>query len=88
MAGFSEELWYGTIRPQELDEASDSKSLLCFISDEETELRALLNDAQKRVFDRLMFSVHEYTSAARAESFSKGFRLGAGYMLDVICRDN
>jgi hypothetical protein len=88
MTGFSEELWYGTIRPQELDEASDSESLLCFISDEETELRALLNDAQKRVFDRLMFSVHEYASAARAESFSKGFRLGAGCMLDVIGRDN
>ena len=81
--GLIAELWRGNIHPAEKEGRSREKGQEKYLLAEERLLKTL-SDEQRVLFESFMTERAEFTAAAEQESFSAGFRLGVGLIMDVI----
>ena len=81
-----EELWYGNIAPCERDFKKDSvySELLGYIVKHENDLRRLLNDEGKEIFEKYIECTNEMYGISEREAFAGGFTLGARIMIEIM----
>ena len=81
-----EELWYGNISPGERDfkKGSVYSELLGYIVKHENDLRRLLNDKGKEIFEKHIECSNEMYGISEREAFVQGFTLGARIMIEIM----
>ena len=84
--GILEELWYGNISPCERDfkKGSVYSELLGYIVKHENDLRRLLNDEGKEIFEKYIECSNEMYGISEREAFVRGFTLGARTIIEVM----
>ena len=81
-----EELYYGNIEPQELNNGETTlklKKKLSKVAAGEHQFSERLSDEEKKIFSGLMEDYNELSGLGCADSFISGFRLGARLMIDI-----
>ncbi len=83
---FIEDFYYGNIDPQEMKSelTDDMKKQLKKMVKTEEQLRENLQDADKELFNTYVEQYNKLMSISNEHNFLNGFRLGAGFMGDVI----
>ena len=81
-----EELWYGNIAPCERDfkKGSVYSELLGYIVKYENDLRRLLNDDGKEIFEKYIECSNEMYGISEREACVRGFTLGARTIIEVM----
>ena len=81
-----EELWYGNIALCERDfkKGSVYSELLSYIVRHENDLRRLLNDEGKEIFEKYIECSNEMYGISEREAFVRGFTLGARTIIEVM----
>ena len=81
-----EELWYGNIAPCERDfkKGSIYSELLGYIVKHENDLRRLLNDEGKEIFEKYIECSNEMYGISEREAFVQGFTLGARIIIEIM----
>ena len=81
-----EELWYGSVRPDERDTHPDSRQnkLGGYILRHEEALVPLLSEQAKEIYEKLRENQAEYGCLSECEAFCIGFRLGARITYEVM----
>ena len=81
-----EELWHGNIAPCERDfkKGSVYSELLGYIVKHENDLRRLLNDDGKEIFEKYIECSNEMYGISEREAFVRGFTLGARTIIEVM----
>ena len=81
-----EELWYDNIAPCERDfkKGSVYSELLGYIVKHENDLRRLLNDEGKKIFEKYIECSNEMYGISEREAFVRGFTLGARTIIEVM----
>ncbi len=89
MSNIIEELYYGSIEPQELSsELSDKlKKKLNTLTEKEEQLTTKLTDEDKEMFIDYVNTYNEFLSISNSDSFISGFRLGAKFTYDTFVTD-
>ena len=84
--GILEELWYGNISPCERDfkKGSTYSELLGYIVRHENDLRRLLNDEGKEIFEKHIECSNEMYGIAEREAFVRGFTFGTRIIIEVM----
>lgn len=90
MTSIIKELWYGNICPQEngIFNTPEIKELLSYIARHQADLKVILTDKQKNLFEKMMDNRIEFDSLAEAAIFEYGFKLGAKMILAVTGERN
>lgn len=86
MGDFIEQLYLGTLDPQGLSHEQDNRlsELATQLERLEQQLSHHLQGDDLALFLRFCNLSAEFSGAERLESFTSGFRLGAGFGLDVF----
>ena len=86
MKSIRNELWHGTIVPQEdsLTNSKDMRELLGYMARHHEELEKSFTDEQKETFEKFHDCWSEYMSLAEEAIFTYAFRLGMQIALDGI----
>ena len=81
-----EEFWYGNIHPTERNIVSNSRvdKLLELVVKNEQQLIDLLSEQEQATFQELRNVQDELSGVNECESFTRGFRLGARFMLEIM----
>ena len=81
-----EEFWYGNIHPTERNIVSNSRvdKLLELVVKNEQQLIDLLSEQEQATFQVLRNVQDELSGVNECESFTRGFRLGARFMLEIM----
>lgn len=81
-----EELWHGNIAPCERDfkKGSVYSELLGYFVRHENDLRRLLNDEGKEIFEKHIECCNEMYGISEREAFVRGFTLGARTIIEVM----
>ena len=81
-----EEFWYGNIHPTERNIVSNSRvdKLLELVVKNEQQLIDLLSEQEQATFQELRNVQDELSGVHECESFTRGFRLGARFMLEIM----
>ena len=79
------ELWHGTIIPQEdsRNNSPEMKELMEYMARHHDDLLKTMPDEQKEIFEKFDDCWSEYMSLAEAAIFEYAFKLGARLMLEV-----
>ena len=86
MPGFIEDFYYGNIEPQQMNssiEGNISKKLKSLVEKEELLDKELKNEI-KECFDNYKDSYNEFLNICCLDSFTSGFKLGAGFAYDIF----
>ena len=86
MKGTIEELWHGSIIPQE-DSRTNSpemKELLSYMARHHEDLEKSFTDEQKEIFEKFHDCWSEYASLAEEAIFAYAFKLGGRLMLEML----
>ena len=83
---FIEDFYYGNIDPQEMKSelTEDIKKQLKKMVETEDQLRENLKDTDKELFNTYVDQYNKLMSISNEHNFINGFRLGVGFMRDVI----
>ena len=83
---FIEDFYYGNIDPQEMKSelTDDIKKQLNKLVKTEERLREKLKGEDKELFNTYVEQYNKLMSISNEHNFINGFRLGAGFMGDVI----
>lgn len=86
MKGTIEELWQGSIAPQEncRVNSKEMQELLGYISRHHSDLEKSLTDEQKVIFEKFHDCWSEYASLSETAIFEYAFKLGARLMLETV----
>ncbi len=89
MDNIIEQLYLGTLNPQSLADAQDSRTaeLATRIEELEQQLTSRLQGEEKQLFLRLCDLWSEQSGNDRISTFTTGFRLGARFSLDAFGLD-
>ena len=83
-----EEFWYGNINPMERPFQRQRKFDKTFrlLTKNEEKLLENLNEQEKEVFDKLKACYDEMIQTTECQTFIKGFKLGARFV--IACNEN
>lgn len=83
---FIKEFYYGNLEPQSLSFTKDSEmaKIMNTITSSEEYLNKHISDNNKEYFNALSKANMELNSITVEEAFTKGFRYGARFVLDVF----
>ena len=86
MPGFFEEFYYGNIEPQETNNEFKAvlKRKLDSLTETEKELSEKLPNEEQTVLERYIEKNLDFLTTSTADSFVKGFRVGAKFVLDTF----
>ena len=81
-----EELWHGTIIPQEdsRTNSQEMKELLSYIARHHEDLEKSFTDEQKEIFEKFHDCWSEYMSLSEKAIFVYAFKLGAKMILETL----
>ena len=90
MKSILEELWFGNVCPDVMmgKMSAEEKELAEYITAHHEKLNSILNDEQKKVFEKYVDCQEEYSFHSDKEIFVYAFRLGARIMLEVLEEKN
>ncbi len=75
-----EELWYGNITPTEysrIENSDNYKDALRLVNQNQERLKAVLNDEQKDLLERLLTANEKFANLIELDCFKVGYKLGA-----------
>ncbi len=81
-----EELWYGNITPTEysrIENNANYKELLKVFTQNQECLKAILNDEQKDLLEKLLTASEEFANLIELDCFKVGFKLGARLAIEA-----
>ena len=86
MSDFIEDFYYGNIEPQECTTnlTAKVKKSLSELAGKEEQLTALLTDKDRELFTDYVATYIKFSGLCNADSFTVGFRLGAGFTYDTF----
>ena len=86
MKSILEELWFGNVCPDVMmgKMSEEEKELVKYITAHHEKLNSILNDEQKKVFEKYVDCQEKYSFHSDKEIFIYGFCLGARIMLEVM----
>ncbi|MBO5065696.1 MAG: hypothetical protein J6D06_06220 [Clostridia bacterium] len=86
MSNIIEDLYYGTLEPQEVNSelTPKLKKKLGNLAEKEEQLTARLNGEDKELFQNYVSAYIEFSTTSNADSFISGFRLGAKFTYDTF----
>ena len=86
MKSILEELWFGNVCPDVMmgKMSEEEKELAEYITAHHEKLNSILNDEQKKAFEKYVDCQEEYSFHSDKEIFIYGFCLGARIMLEVM----
>ena len=86
MPGFIEEFYYGNIEPQETNKEFKAvlKKKLDSLTETEKELSEKIPDEEQEQLERYIENNLDFLTTSAADSFVKGFRVGAKFTLDTF----
>ena len=89
MSNIIEDLYYGTLEPQELNSelTPKLKKKLSNLADKEEQLTARLTSEDKELFQNYVSTYIEFSTTSNADSFISGFRLGAKFTYDTFVKN-
>ncbi len=81
-----EDLWSGNIQPyeQSFRQGDEYAQALHKTVEVEEKLDAMLSEEGKKVFEKYQTAQREVMVLTDCQTFSKGFRMGAQIMLDIL----
>ncbi len=81
-----EDLWSGNVQPyeQSFRQGDEYAQALRQTIEAETELDAVLSEDGKKAFQKYQAAQREVMVITDCQTFSKGFRMGAKIMLDIL----
>ena len=86
MPGFFEEFYYGNIEPQETNNEFKAvlKRKLDSLTETEKELSEKIPNKDQELLERYIEKNLDFLTTSTADSFVKGFRVGAKFVLDTF----
>ena len=86
MKSIINELWHGTIVPQEdsRNNTKEMKELINYIARHDEDLGKLLTEEQKAIFEKYQDCWNEYVSLAEAAIFEYAFKLGMQIAIETL----
>ena len=81
-----EELWYGNITPTEysrIENNANYKEALKLVIKNQERLKAIMNDEQKDLLERLLTASEEFANLIELDCFKIGFKLGARLTIEA-----
>ncbi len=81
-----EELWYGNITPTEysrIENNANYKEALKLVIKNQERLKAIMNDEQKDLLERLLTASEEFANLIELDCFKIGFKLGARLIIEA-----
>ena len=86
MPGFIEEFYYGNIEPQESNNELKAvlKKKLDSLTETEKELSEKIPNKDQELLERYIEKNLDFLTTSVADSFVKGFRVGAKFVLDTF----
>ena len=86
MPGFIEEFYYGNIEPQETNKEFKAvlKKKLDGLTETEKELSEKLPNEEQKLLERYIVKNLVFLTTSVVDSFVKGFRVGAKFVLDTF----
>ena len=86
MPGFIEEFYYGNIEPQETNKEFKAvlKKKLDSLTETEKELSEKLSNEEQELLERYIEKNLDFLTTSAADSFVKGFRVGAKFTLETF----
>ena len=81
-----EELWYGNITPTEyscIENNANYKEALKLVIKNQERLKAIMNDEQKDLLERLLTASKEFANLIELDCFKIGFKLGARLIIEA-----
>lgn len=81
-----DDLWSGNIHPyeQSFQQGDEYAQALQLTVEAENELDAMLSEEGKKAFQKYQTAQREVMVLTDCQTFSKGFRMGAKIMLDIL----
>lgn len=89
MKSVLEELYAGNIRPTDkvFDKKSKVEKLYSMVDSLQNKFREMLNDEQKRLFEKLVSTQYEFEYQEDMERFIDGFKLGLRIAIEALRDD-
>ncbi len=86
MPGFIEEFYYGNIEPQETNKEFKAvlKKKLDSLTETEKELSEKIPNEEQELLARYIEKNLDFLTTSVVDSFVKGFRFGAKFVLDIL----
>ena len=86
MLGFIEEFYYGNIEPQESNKEFKAvlKKKLDSLTETEKELSENLPNEEQELLAKYIEKNLDFLTKSAVDSFVKGFRFGAKFVLDIL----
>ena len=81
-----EELWDGNITPTEyscIENNANYKEALKLVIKNQERLKAIMNDEQKDLLERLLTASEEFANLIELDCFKIGFKLGARLIIEA-----
>ena len=81
-----EEFWYGNITPTEysrIENNANYKEALKLVIKNQERLKAIMNDEQKDLLERLLTASEEFANLIELDCFKIGFKLGARLIIEA-----
>lgn len=85
-----EELWYGNLKmcEREVHQNSPLRKSLSQASEAEEKLVEALNEEQRKLLESLMDNHMTLTADLECDAFTRGVRLGAQMMMEILTADD